>query len=104
MEERNRFAEEREKLLARRREKQMPQGHRDWFFLRERWNACPDSLRQTVLKVAGIPHNHPLEQYSNTEKRAIATAIVDIHTFAKADGDFIAREKGKWQRLYQANE
>lgn len=98
------IAELREELFAQRRTQQLPKHRVDWFFLRERWNWYSDGFRLLVLKVAGITENIPLEKYSKAEKRAIALAIIDINTFAKADQDYIAREKGKWQRLYQADE
>lgn len=100
----NRAAELREQLLAQRRQQQLPKHRVDWFFLRERWNWYSETFRLLVLKVAGITDNLPLEKYSDIEKRAIALAIVDIHIFSQSDHDFIAREKSKWQKLYQADE
>lgn len=91
-------------LLAQRQAAQKPKCKRDWFFLRERWNRYTDEMRDCVLLVAKLSENKPLEKYSDTEKRAIAMAIITINTFAQADHDLIRNEKSKWERLYQPDE
>ncbi|KAE9535310.1 hypothetical protein A1D25_05025 [Ursidibacter arcticus] len=82
----------------------LPRGKRDWFFLRERWNLYSDDMRSIVLAVARIETLQPIELYSNTEKRAIATAIALINAFSESDKALIAKEKHKWEKLYQPEE
>lgn len=81
-----------------------PKQKRDWFFLRERWNLYSDEMRSVVLAVAKIEENKPIETYTDTEKRAIATAIALANAFTDADRALIAKHKAKWERLYQPDE
>lgn len=77
----------------------LPKNREDWFLLRERWNRYTAEHRALVLRVAGIEGDFPLDRYSDTQKKAIATAIADVNAFAKADFALISRIRKLWRDL-----
>lgn len=81
-----------------------PKNKQDWFFLRERWNLYSDDMRSVVLAVANVSENKQIEAYTDTQKRAIATAIALTNAFADADRALIGKHKAKWAKLYQPDE
>lgn len=81
-----------------------PKNKQDWFFLRERWSLYSDDMRSVVLAVANVSENKQIEAYTDTQKRAIATAIALTNAFADADRALIGKHKAKWAKLYQPDE
>ncbi|MFW9319425.1 hypothetical protein ACN9OL_08035 [Glaesserella parasuis] len=89
----------RNQMIAVHKSQCLPKNRDEWLLLRERWNRYTAEHRAFVLRVAGIEGDFPLERYSNTQKRAIATAIADMNAFAKADFALISRIRKFWRDL-----
>lgn len=71
----------------------LPRNRQGWFLLRERWNLYSQWQRSLVLCVANIEQDLPLERYSDEQKKQIAYAIAQIHSFSKADEDLVGKVK-----------
>lgn len=98
----------------------------DWFMLRDRWNSYPESQRRFYLAAAlgryvlnqqekgeavdpdviaafSFGASRRLEDFADSEKKAIAMAIIDAERYSKLDNALISRQRAFKSRLYQAD-
>lgn len=65
-------------FIAREAEKFAINTHAKWFAYEKAFNQLPVAYRQLVLKIANIPVDRPLAQYSKADIKALGQACRDL--------------------------